>query len=184
MGIRTTSRIKAMPVKKPRSEKQVPPARSAQINETAHRCRKTVMKRALITASAAVSPVPGIDLVVDLGVLMKLLREINAEFGLTPEQIEDLAPKRRLSVYRAIAAVGSSVIGRAVTREALAVVMKGMARRVATKSTVKYLPVAGQAMAATLSFTAVKYVGYRHIDDCVAVAEIIAGHRSHSGAAH
>lgn len=137
------------------------------------------MKRALLSATAAVVPVPGLDLAVDLGVLMKMLQEINTEFGLTPEQIELLAPKRRLSAYKAIAAVGSSLIGRAITREALSLILKGMARRIATKTTVKYVPLAGQAVAATISFAAIKYIGDRHIDDCVAVAELLAGHRAH-----
>jgi hypothetical protein len=35
---------------------------------------------------------------------------------------------------------------------------------------VRYVPLAGQAMAATLSFAAIKYLGERHIRDCVMVA--------------
>jgi uncharacterized protein (DUF697 family) len=155
------------------------PASVRDIEGAARRCRKVVMKRALLSATAAVVPVPGLDLAVDLGVLMKMLQEINTEFGLTPEQIELLAPKRRLSAYKAIAAVGSSLIGRAITREALSLIFKGMARRIATKTTVKYVPLAGQAVAATISFAAIKYIGDRHIDDCVAVAELVAGHRAH-----
>jgi len=154
------------------------PANARDIEGATHRCRKVVMKRALISATAAVVPIPGLDLAVDLGVLMKMLQEINTEFGLTPEQIELLAPKRRLSAYKAIAAVGSSVIGRAITREALSLIFKGMAKRIATKTTVKYLPLAGQAVAATISFAAIKYIGDRHIDDCVAVAELIGGRRA------
>jgi len=155
------------------------PAGARDIDAAAHRCRKVVMKRALISATAAVVPIPGIDLAVDVGVLMKMLQEINTEFGLTPEQIELLAPKRRLSAYKAIAAIGSSVIGRAITREVLSLVVKSVAKRLATKTTVKYVPLAGQAVAATISFAAIKYIGDRHIDDCVAVAESVAGHRAH-----
>lgn len=151
------------------------PASPRDIDAAAHRCRKAVMKRALISATAAVVPIPGIDLAVDVGVLMKMLQEINAEFGLTPEQIELLAPKRRLSAYKAIAAVGSSVVGRAITREALSLIVKSVARRLAANTAVKYIPLAGQAVAATISFAAIKYIGDAHIDDCVAVAEAVAG---------
>ena len=159
------------------------PAAARDIDAAARRCRKAVTKRALISAAAAVVPIPGLDLAVDIGMLMKMLQEINAEFGLTPEQIERLAPKRRLSAYKAIAAVGSSVIGRAITREALSLVIKSLARRLATKTTVKYVPLAGQAVAATISFAALKYIGDRHIDDCVAVAQGIAGHPPQAGRA-
>jgi uncharacterized protein (DUF697 family) len=154
------------------------PANARDIDAAAHRCRKVVTKRALISATAAVVPIPGIDLAVDVGVLMKMLQEINTEFGLTPEQIELLAPKRRLSTYKAIAAIGSSVIGRAITREVLSLAVKSVAKRLATKTTAKYVPLAGQALAATMSFAAIKFIGDRHVDDCVAVAERIAGRRA------
>jgi len=156
------------------------PAGARDIEDAARRCRKVVMKRGLISATAAVVPIPGIDLAVDVGVLMKMLQEINTEFGLTPEQIELLAPKRRLSAYKAIAAIGSSVIGRAITREVLSLVVKSVARRLATKTTVKYAPLAGQAVAAAISFAAIKYIGDRHIEDCVAVAELVSGRRARS----
>lgn len=155
------------------------PASARDIEGAAQRCRKTVTKRALVSATAAVVPIPGIDLAVDVGVLMKMLQEINAEFGLTPEQIELLAPKRRLSAYKAIAAIGSSVIGRRITREALSLIVKSVAKRLAAKTTVKYVPLAGQAVAATISFAAIKFIGDRHIDDCVAVAQRVGGHRAH-----
>ena len=73
---------------------------------TARRCRKKVAKRALLAAGVAMVPVPGLDWVTDVGVLMKLLPQISAEFGLTPEQIERLAPERRLVVYKVISASG------------------------------------------------------------------------------
>jgi uncharacterized protein (DUF697 family) len=166
-----------MPRPKARSLALVPVA-ARDIEAAAHRCRKAVMKRALISATAAVVPIPGIDLAVDVGVLMKMLQEINSEFGLTPEQIELLAPKRRLSAYKAIAAVGSSVVGRAITREALSLIVKSVAKRLATKTTVKFLPLAGQAIAATISFAAIKYIGDAHVDDCVAVAQAISSPRA------
>ncbi len=34
----------------------------------------------------------------------------------------------------------------------------------------RYVPLAGQAMAAGLSFAAIKALGDRHIDDCIRVA--------------
>ena len=47
----------------------------------------------------------------------KLIPEINRAFGLTPEQVERLAPDRRVVVYKAISAGGSLLVGRLVTRE-------------------------------------------------------------------
>jgi uncharacterized protein (DUF697 family) len=147
------------------------PATRRDVEAVARRCRKIVMRRALVSAGAAVVPIPGIDLAVDIGMLMKMLHEINTAFGLTPAQIEALGTRRRLSAYKAITAIGSSYVGRIVTRELALALLKSVARRIATKTTAKYVPLVGQALAAGLSFAAIKYIGDRHIEDCIAVAD-------------
>jgi hypothetical protein len=80
----------------------------------AQRCRRKVTQRALVAAGVAMVPVPGLDLLTDVGLLMKLLPEINEAFGLTPEQVERLAPDRRIVVYKALSA-GSSMSSRTAT---------------------------------------------------------------------
>jgi len=150
------------------------PAAPRDIALAAARCRKLVTRRALVSASAAVVPIPGLDIAVDIPLLVKLLDEINAEFGLTAEQIDQLAPRRRISVHRAIAGLGSSAIGRAVSREIIATILKKLAQRIATKQVAKFVPFAGQAVAASISFGAVKLIGQAHIADCMAVAEQVA----------
>lgn len=137
------------------------------------RARQTVHRRALVSAVATAVPIPGIDLAVDLGVLMKMLHDVNAEFGLTPEQIARLAPQRRLSVNRTVAALGSSFVGRAITQRLLLTALRSVARRIATKSVLRYVPLAGQAIAASISYAAIRYIGMRHVDDCLAVAEAL-----------
>ncbi len=151
------------------------PATRRDIDAIARRCRKIVTRRALVSAGAAVVPIPGVDVAVDLGMLMKMLHEINEAFGLTPAQIEALATRRRLTAYKAISAIGSSYVGRVLTRELAMTLLKSVARRIAAKTTVRYVPLAGQALAAGISFAAIKYIGDRHIEDCVAVADYVIG---------
>jgi uncharacterized protein (DUF697 family) len=149
------------------------PVTHRAVDDAARRCRKIVMRRAMVSAGAAVVPIPGIDVAVDVGMLMKMLQEINAEFGLTPGQIDALATQRRMTAYKAITAIGSSYIGRVLTRELAMTLLKSVARRIATKTTVKYVPLAGQAIAAGISFAAIRYIGERHIEDCVRVADYV-----------
>ena len=80
-------------------------------------CRRLVSRRALMAAGVSIVPVPGIDWVTDIAVLMRLIPDINEAFGLTPEQIERLAPDRRVVVYKAISAGGGMLIGKLVTRD-------------------------------------------------------------------
>lgn len=119
-------------------------------------------------------PVPGIDVAVDVSVLMMMIEDINAAFGLTPEQIELLAPRRKAFAYKAVTVVGSALVGRVVTRELVIKLLKTVGVRLTAKQAAKAVPFAGQVVAASLSFAALKYLGERHIHDCVQVADTLA----------
>ena len=136
----------------------------------AERCRKRVRQRALLAAGVAMVPVPGIDWVTDVGLLVRLLPEISSAFGLSTEQVERLAPDRRVVVYKAISAGGSMLLGRMVTKELVMLLLKTVGLRLSTQQAAKYLPVAGQAVSAVLTFSALKFVCEQHIKQCEAVA--------------
>ena len=136
----------------------------------ARRCRRLVTQRAMLAAGVAMVPVPGLDWVTDIGVLVKLLPEINRAFGLTPEQIERLAPDRKLVVYKAMSAGSGLLVGRIVTRELVIQLLKMVGVRLSTQQVAKYVPIAGQAVSAMLTFGALKYVCEQHIRQCMEVA--------------
>ena len=140
------------------------------VARTAERCRKRVTQRALLAAGVAMVPVPGVDLITDVGLLVKLLPEITTAFGLSPAQVERLAPERRVVVYKALSTGSSLVLGRIVTRELVMAVLKAVGLRLSTQQAAKYLPVAGQLISAALTFSALKYVCELHIRQCEAVA--------------
>ena len=136
----------------------------------AARCRRLVNRRALLAAGVAMVPVPGVDWITDIGLLVKLLPEISEAFGLSPAQVERLAPDRRLMVYKAISAGGSMVLGRLITREVVLMLLKTVGLRLSAQQAAKYLPVAGQLVSAGLTYSALKYVCEQHIRQCEAVA--------------
>ena len=140
----------------------------------ARRCRQRVRQRALLAAGVAMVPVPGIDWVTDIGVLVQLLPEISAAFGLSPQQVERLAPDRKLVVYKAISAGGSLVLGRLVTRELVLMLLKTVGVRLSAQQAAKYLPLAGQVASAALTFSALRHVCEQHIRQCEAVARQLA----------
>jgi uncharacterized protein (DUF697 family) len=145
-----------------------------QIEAVVRQCRRMVNRRALVAAGVAVVPVPGLDWLTDVGVLLKLIPDINHAFGLTPEQVERLAPDRRLVVYKAISAGGSLLLGKLATREVVLQVLRVVGVRLTTQQAAKYVPVAGQAVSALLTFSALKYVCEQHIQQCVAVSRQLA----------
>lgn len=140
------------------------------VEAIARQCRQLATKRALLAAGVAMVPVPGIDWITDVGVLVKLLPEINRAFGLTPDQIERLAPERKLVVYKALSAGGGLLVGRIVTRELVIRMLKLVGVRLTTQQAAKYVPIAGQAVSAALTFSALKYVCEQHIRQCMSVA--------------
>jgi hypothetical protein len=122
----------------------------------------------------AMVPVPGLDWLTDVGVLVKLLPEINRAFGLSPDQIERLAPDRRVVVYKAISTGGGLLVGKLVTRELVIQALKIVGVRLTTQQAAKFVPIAGQAVSAMLTFGALKYVCEQHIRQCQAVARQLA----------
>jgi uncharacterized protein (DUF697 family) len=147
------------------------PDTPAEVEAVVRQCHRLVTKRALLAAGVAVVPIPGVDWITDVAVLMKLIPEINHAFGLTPEQVERLAPDRRLVVYKAISAGGGVVVGRLVTRELIIKLLKLVGVRLTTQQAAKYVPIAGQAVSAALTFSSLKFVCEQHIQQCVAVSK-------------
>ena len=148
----------------------VVPGTPEEVEAVVRHCRRLVNKRALLAAGVAVVPIPGVDWVTDVAVLLRLIPEINRAFGLTPEQVERLAPDRRLAVYKAVSAGGGLLVGKLVTRELVIKLLKLVGVRLTTQQAAKYVPIAGSAVSALLTFSSLKFVCEQHIQQCVAVS--------------
>lgn len=146
------------------------PGNARAVDEAAAKARRLVTKRALMSAGVVLVPIPGLDFAADIALLTRLIDEINAEFGLTPDAIDRLAPRRRVLVYRAAVSLGGAMVGKLVTRELVLKALGMVGVRITTKQAAKYVPIAGQALAAGISFAAMRYVGLLHIRECIAVS--------------
>jgi len=154
----------------PKIEWVVVPDTPNEIEAVVRQCRRLVNKRALLAAGVAVVPIPGVDWVTDVAVLLRVIPEINRAFGLTPEQVERLAPDRRLAVYKAVSAGGGLLVGKLVTRELVIKLLKLVGVRLTTQQAAKYVPIAGSAVSALLTFSSLKFVCEQHIQQCVSVS--------------
>lgn len=133
--------------------------------------RKLLNRRALVAAAAGAVPVPGLDWMVDAALLSKLLPEINAQFGLTPEQLDKLPQHKREQVQKAVSVVGSMLIGKFITKDLVIRAVQKVGVKLTAKQAAKYVPLAGQAVSALIGYTAIRYLGEEHIRDCVQVAQ-------------
>ena len=147
------------------------PRSHAELDEVVRRCRKMVGRRALASAGAVLVPLPGLDLAADVALLTQLIPAVNREFGLTPAQIEALSPRAKVLVYKAVVAFGGAMVGRLITRDLVLQALAIVGMRVTTKTAVKLVPIAGQAVSAGLSYGAMRFVGESHIRDCRRVIE-------------
>lgn len=142
----------------------------AALEAAVKRSRKLLNKRAMVAAVASAIPVPGLDWAVDAALLSKLIPEINKEFGLTPSQLDQLDPKKRDQVQKAVALVGSVLIGKFISRDLVIKAATKIGVRLSTKQVAKYVPFAGQIVAATVGYAAIRYFGEEHMKDCIRVA--------------
>jgi hypothetical protein len=139
--------------------------------DAVRRSRKLLNRRALVGAAASTVPVPGLDWAVDAALLSRLVPAINAEFGLTPVQLDRLPDQKREQVQKALAMVGSVLVGKFITRDLVIRMAQSMGRRLTVRQATKYVPLAGQAVSAIMGYTAIRYLGEEHIKDCVRVAQ-------------
>lgn len=145
-------------------------ADDAALKAAVERSRKLLNKRALVAAAAGAVPLPGLDWAVDAALLSRLIPEINRQFGLTPEQLDQLDPGKREQVQKAIALVGSALIGKFISKDLLIRIAKKIGMRLTATQAAKFVPLAGQALSAAVGYAAIRYFGEEHMKDCIRVA--------------
>lgn len=133
-------------------------------------CRAMVTRRALVSGAVVLVPLPGTDLVADVGMLMQLLPRINARFGLSPEQVEELSSELKIMAFDLAKRLGSRLIGKAVTTSLVTSLVTKMGARVGIKSVARFVPLVGQATAAAISISIMRYIGNQHVEACYQLA--------------
>ncbi|WP_174286424.1 hypothetical protein [Sphingomonas bacterium] len=136
-------------------------------------CRRMVTNRSLAAAGAAVVPIPGADLIADIGLLSTMLPAISRAFELDHDSVAKLDPDIAQRVFVIAASMGNNVIGRMITRRIAVGLLRRVGVRIASASVAKYVPVVGSAIAATIGFGAMKLAGNAHVEDCYRTARTL-----------
>lgn len=148
----------------------IKPLSQAELAQVKKDCQRLVRRVSWVSAGAAVVPVPLFDVVFDVGVLIKVIPDINQRFGLEPEQIEQMPEETRIQVWKRRAERGSELIGMVVSRELIRRSLQGMGTRIVAKQVTKFIPLGGQIIAATLGYWIMRKLAMSHVDDCYEVA--------------
>jgi uncharacterized protein (DUF697 family) len=153
------------------SPRRSPKTRDPGIEQAARRARRLLHRRALLAGATSALPIPGLDWMVDVALLQRLIPRLSAEFGLLPNQIERLDPAQQERVRKAAAIVGSTLIGKVVTQELVLSVFRRLGLHLSSKQAARFVPLAGQAAAGVIGYATLRVIGERHIRDCIEVAQ-------------
>ncbi|WP_454007560.1 hypothetical protein [Alcaligenes sp. Marseille-Q7550] len=156
-----------------------------KLDDIRNDCRKLVSQRALLSAAAAVVPIPGVDVGTDVAILMKIIPMINARFGLSAEDVESLSPELKKLVIVGGASMGVGLVGRVLTTDRVVNMLVRMgAKKLAGKYGAKYVPLIGSAISSTISFVVLRKVGNQHIDECYETARRLLLEQQRQHAVH
>ena len=141
------------------------------LEQIRNECLELVKKRAYFSAGAAVVPVPFFDVVIDVGILSQLIPEINARFGLAPDQISVYDPETKKIHWNELRKRGFEFSGLVVARTAVKASLNNMAAKVITKQVTKFIPLGGSIIAASLGYIVMKKVAEAHVEECYTLAK-------------
>jgi uncharacterized protein (DUF697 family) len=149
---------------------QPPGAYPLDLDQVRRECRALVKRRAALAASVSFIPLPGVDLITDVAVLLKLLPEINTRFGLDDAQIKTLSPARKALAYQLMVGTGGFLAKRITASQMLSMTVQRIGVRLSVMEATRFVPIVGQAAAAGIAFFALNHLANKHIDECAALA--------------
>ena len=137
-----------------------------ELQRIRRQCKTIVTKRSVVSGTAALIPVPGTDIAVDMALLTHLIKTINTKFGLTEEQMSKYDTWTQMLLFDMMRKTGAKIVGKAITKELIIALIKKMGLRITIRQLAKYIPVIGQTASVAISVSAVLYIGNNHIREC------------------
>ncbi|RMD82581.1 MAG: hypothetical protein D6815_08875 [Candidatus Dadabacteria bacterium] len=127
--------------------------------------RERVRLHAGLAAANALNPIPGADIAIDVGNLLKLFEEIRKAYGITDRDLQTPIAPELVQVANRIIRWG--------TKDGLLALLKRYAARQTAERAAKYIPLVGQAIAGMLGFAIAQRAGMDYLDQCHSLAEAI-----------
>jgi hypothetical protein len=153
----------------------IPPSPDDELEILREECLEELRRRARVSAVASALPVPGLDALTDIGLLMQILPDITARFGVSESELKRLDPRLAGVAFTTLRTLGPSLLGGALTRTVIVAMARRVGVRLTTKQVTRYVPLIGTAASALLGYSAFMAIGKRHVDQCVAVRRAIDG---------
>ncbi len=132
---------------------------------------KLISRYAAVSAANGLNPIPGLDVSVDVGLLLKMSVDIQKIYGLDEAQMSYSASlmsgnNRKLLVAKALQ-FGSKFVG----KEAILLLLKKAGIAVASKSFSKWIPLVGAAIAAGIGYKLTSSMGEDMLNEAEQIAK-------------
>ncbi|WP_168220549.1 GTPase [Azospirillum thermophilum] len=131
------------------------------LEEKKNACERKVQIAAAVSAANGLNPIPGTDVAVDISTLVVLFREIRESYGLADELVVEL---KQQSVPLIAQLAGKAA--QYAAKEGILMLLKSVATREVVKTTVRFVPVVGQLIAASIGFGITYSAGMSYLKDC------------------
>jgi len=123
-----------------------------------------------LAAANGLNPIPGLDIGVDITLMIKLSKEVQGIYGLNKEQQEYNMHLLDKKSAKLIATKVLQYAARFGGNEAIMILLKKASTTLAAKTASKWIPLVGPVIAAGIGFTMTSWIG----NDMIIEAEEIA----------
>jgi uncharacterized protein (DUF697 family) len=144
---------------------------SLDLDAIREECLSLMKTRAYISAGVSAIPVPLIDIAVDAGMLTQLLPEISIKFGLESEKLAAINFQTGDVRWRELGSRSLAFAGLVAARGATRMSIRGLGTRLISRQVIKFIPLGGPIIAATMGYFVFKKITVNHINECYALAK-------------
>jgi predicted GTPase/uncharacterized protein (DUF697 family) len=140
-------------IKKQRFIADVAPLNEQIINAKSLIAKKAVSYGAYIAAANGINPIPGLDIALDVAILLEMSKEIQSIYGLDEKSINELSKRMGNNAnFTIVKAKTGQYAAKFVAKEGILMILKRLSVNIGSKEVLKYIPFAGQIAAAGIGY--------------------------------
>nr|WP_299201618.1 GTPase [uncultured Brumimicrobium sp.] len=132
--------------------------------------KKIVVRHSALAAANGLNPIIGLDISLDVALLVKMSKEVQTIYGLNEEQQEFNIQFLDKKSAKFIASKALQYTSKYGGKEAIILLLKKVSSSVITKTASKWVPFVGQAIAAGIGFKMTSWIGSDMINDAEKIA--------------
>jgi uncharacterized protein (DUF697 family) len=138
------------------------------LQEKRKACEEYVAVASGAAAANGLNPIPGVNVAVDVSIIVGLFKGIRDGYGLSDSELVSLAESKA-----PVVAQTANYVARFATSEGVKIILKNYAVAEVAKTILEWIPFVGQVIAAGIGYVIVSNAGKEYHDKCYSLAEQI-----------